>query len=259
MSELHCPVKDCCGQLPVDEWCDRCYQVQATIRKLEADLKHERDNRGLFVASEIADTQDELTIAKAEATTLKVKLEKLNGILRIKSEFLSTRQCPDHSGKWDRGRCLQCEIEELQASVFANREMAATHECIECGAKWIKLREPDAVAGWWTLASKECGPCCDNAAMGDQIKAIGLQAELEAANSEIDRHESAGVDQAGTIVELEDLLQSTLPALQEFAESCGECHGTGLTIMPPANQPCRDCAEWRGLLKRYERAGFVDA
>ena len=42
------------------------------------------------------------------------KLDKLSGELRIKSEFLSSRQCPDHSGKWERGRCLQCELETLQ-------------------------------------------------------------------------------------------------------------------------------------------------
>ena len=42
-------------------------------------------------------------------------VDKLQAENTIKSEFLSTRQCPDHSGKWERGRCLQCEIEQLQA------------------------------------------------------------------------------------------------------------------------------------------------
>ncbi len=41
------------------------------------------------------------------------EIEHLQGELRIKSEFISTRQCPDHNGKWPRGRCLQCEIEQL--------------------------------------------------------------------------------------------------------------------------------------------------
>ncbi len=42
------------------------------------------------------------------------RIEKLEGELKIKSEFLSSRQCPDHSGKWQRGDCLQCEIERLR-------------------------------------------------------------------------------------------------------------------------------------------------
>ena len=33
--------------------------------------------------------------------------------LLIADKFLSSRQCPDHAGKWERGRCLQCEIERL--------------------------------------------------------------------------------------------------------------------------------------------------
>lgn len=41
-------------------------------------------------------------------------LGQAQGELRIKSEFLSSRQCPDHAGKWQRGECLQCRIEKLE-------------------------------------------------------------------------------------------------------------------------------------------------
>ena len=42
--------------------------------------------------------------------------ERLEFELKVKSEFLSSRQCPDHSGKWQRGDCLQCRIEQLEAA-----------------------------------------------------------------------------------------------------------------------------------------------
>ena len=52
-----------------------------------------------------------------EVKRLTAALEQLKGELRIKSEFLSSRQCPDHSGKWQRGDCLQCRIEQLEAAL----------------------------------------------------------------------------------------------------------------------------------------------
>jgi len=42
------------------------------------------------------------------------ELKKSQAEARIKGEWISSRQCPDHSGKWERGRCLMCEIEQLQ-------------------------------------------------------------------------------------------------------------------------------------------------
>lgn len=62
-------------------------------------------NNGGGVGKDLADTLE----------SMQARIQKLEGELRIKSEFLSSRQCPDHSGKWPRGRCLQCEIEELEA------------------------------------------------------------------------------------------------------------------------------------------------
>lgn len=37
--------------------------------------------------------------------------------IEVQTEFLRTRQCSDHNGKWERGRCLQCEIETLRKLV----------------------------------------------------------------------------------------------------------------------------------------------
>ena len=57
-------------------------------------------------------------------------LDKLKRELATKSEFLSSRQCPGHSGKWPRGRCLQCEIERLQAALqkIADQDEHMFHE-----------------------------------------------------------------------------------------------------------------------------------
>ncbi len=55
--------------------------------------------------------------ATKERDELAAALEQAQGELKIKSEFLSSRQCPDHSGKWQRGDCLQCRIEQLEADL----------------------------------------------------------------------------------------------------------------------------------------------
>ena len=65
----------------------------------------------------IADLMESLDEAKYDEPELRSKLDKLRGELKIKSEFLSSRQCPDHSGKWQRGDCLQCRIERLEADL----------------------------------------------------------------------------------------------------------------------------------------------
>lgn len=59
-------------------------------------------------------------------------------------------------------------------------ERTATHRCKVCGALWILYpAQPDKYppdhpchGATWSLASKECGKCCDNVAMGDQIEAL---------------------------------------------------------------------------------------
>ena len=49
-----------------------------------------------------------------------------------------------------------------------------THRCKVCGALWILYPTGDRYTpdGSWSLCSRECGPCCDNVAMGDQIEAL---------------------------------------------------------------------------------------
>ena len=54
---------------------------------------------------------------EAEITRLKAVINQYEGELRIKSDFISSRQCPDHNGKWQRGACLQCEIERQAITI----------------------------------------------------------------------------------------------------------------------------------------------
>lgn len=44
---------------------------------------------------------------------------------------------------------------------------APTHYCKECNALWRRFMNDGAA--FWNLRSKQCGPCCDNVLMGDQI------------------------------------------------------------------------------------------
>ena len=58
-------------------------------------------------------------------------------------------------------------IENLQHEHDAIlRGRLPTHHCKVCGALWIRFTDS------WSLFSRRCGPCCDNAAMGDQIERL---------------------------------------------------------------------------------------
>lgn len=59
---------------------------------------------------------------------------------------------------------LQCEHDSLL------RGRRPTHRCKVCSALWIRF--PD----YWSLFSRQCGQCCDNVAMGDQIEALPVLA-----------------------------------------------------------------------------------
>lgn len=66
----------------------------------------------------------------------------------------------------------------------AFREAAATHSCKICDARWI-LHERG-----WSLASKNCGACCDVGEMGDQMQPIGLTKlvhDLQDENAHLER------------------------------------------------------------------------
>lgn len=59
-------------------------------------------------------------------------------------------------------------------------ERIPTHRCKVCGAFWIlypaNAWAPESNPGrnaWWSLGTnQQCGPCCDNVAMGEQIESL---------------------------------------------------------------------------------------
>ena len=96
----------------------------------------------------------ELTVFVPEHVTriaeLEGALEKATVALRIKSEFLKTRQCPDHSGKWKRGRCLQCEIERAEAALHEIGELQEW-AIVKDSRGFVSARIPSAYRGDWVI------------------------------------------------------------------------------------------------------------
>jgi len=83
---------------------------------------------------------------EAEIAALRKENEALKAKSRIQSEFLSSRQCPDHNGKWARGRCLQCEnealrkalqeIKDTEGKVCTDFELCTHEACRSSYAAW---------------------------------------------------------------------------------------------------------------------------
>jgi hypothetical protein len=46
-----------------------------------------------------------------------------------------------------------------------------THRCKVCGSLWLKYQDTEQ-KWFWNLRSKECGPCCNNVLMGQQIEEL---------------------------------------------------------------------------------------
>lgn len=70
----------------------------------------------------------------------------------------------------ERRACLREHVDTLRMLAGSPRidttlqaDRSPTHRCAICGAFWMEWSSN------WSLCSKECGPCCDNQAMGEQI------------------------------------------------------------------------------------------
>ena len=52
-----------------------------------------------------------------------------------------------------------------------------THYCVECGALWrFQLKKDTGFpANSWSLVSRECGNCCDNEPMEEQIQPLTIK------------------------------------------------------------------------------------
>lgn len=60
------------------------------------------------------------------------------------------------------------------ASQLVGDDIKPTHYCVVCAAIWQKWSD-----GTWTLRSDDCGPCCNNAPMGDQILPINADGSVD--------------------------------------------------------------------------------
>jgi hypothetical protein len=57
-----------------------------------------------------------------------------------------------------------------------------THRCKICGALWTYSPQRDTglpCGDTWHLFSDDCGECCDNAVMGDQIEMLTVREFIE--------------------------------------------------------------------------------
>lgn len=70
-------------------------------------------------STNLTEISRKLVEAEAKVAELDSRLKKQSAELEIKSDFIRSRQCSGHSGKWERGRCLQCEIEAAEAQLAA--------------------------------------------------------------------------------------------------------------------------------------------
>ena len=89
-----------------------------------------------------ADTSDRACLMRKAADALDALLAKLQPAPK-----------PDHA-----------EEKSVDTSFQGNR--SPTHRCKVCGALWILYSDA------WSLCSKECGKCCNNVLMGEQIEPL---------------------------------------------------------------------------------------
>lgn len=83
------------------------------------------------------------------------------------------RECAD-------GLRMMVDFKRQQIDTSLQPDRAPTHRCTVCGAFWMKWKDS------WSLCSKQCGQCCDNVAMGDQIVPL-IVSDIYAPADEITR------------------------------------------------------------------------
>ena len=83
------------------------------------------------------------------------------------------RECAD-------GLRMMVAFKRQQVDTTLQPDRAPTHRCTVCGAFWIRWKDS------WSLCSKQCGKCCDNVAMGDQIVPL-IISDIYAPAAEITR------------------------------------------------------------------------
>jgi len=87
----------------------------------------------------------------------------------------------------DTLRMLLSMPKEIDTSLASNR--APTHRCKVCGAYWMEW------SGSWSLVSRQCGQCCDNVAMGDQIEPLVIS-DIFSRSHPVEAEALEGIDPA---------------------------------------------------------------
>jgi hypothetical protein len=101
------------------------------------------------------------------------EVEKLRfSLWEVCDEYEAAMLRLTHDATWGTPAWVRARAALASASP-APTKPDPTHRCKVCGALWI-LNPPSAVQpdGSWSLWSVRCGPCCDNATMGEQIEPI---------------------------------------------------------------------------------------
>jgi len=83
------------------------------------------------------------------------------------------RECAD-------GLRMMVDFKRQQIDTGLQPDRAPTHRCTVCGAFWMEWKDS------WSLCSKQCGKCCDNVAMCDQIVPL-IVSDIYAPAAEITR------------------------------------------------------------------------
>ena len=160
------------------------------------------------------------------------RIEKLSAENRIKTEWISTRQCPDHSGKWERGRCLQCELETALAEGREKDKLLAAWLESDCYSddELKKLRG-------MTLRGDSIAEGYD---MRQEIKR--LRSELEGAiYRERYLREKLGGDYVRDMPD--DIWKDVYPAsTRQDVDKCDLCDGTGKRDSGDPSNGLIDCS-----------------
>lgn len=111
----------------------------------------------LTVHAKQADPDGELVTVSREAVDWAItRIERLDTVIKIKDDCATSRLCPDHNGKWKRGDCALCRIEELEAALRSAPEPIRKRpfdrtklHYVHSGLGWLDLPKREDYVYWW--------------------------------------------------------------------------------------------------------------
>jgi hypothetical protein len=170
--------------------------------------------------------------------------------------------CANCGKPWKAHRATLCPTN--RRARYSGSPLTATHRCKVCGALWVKW--PDAT---WSLRSPECGACCDNAPMGDQIEdldaapAVPVDDMAQRLQDHMEQHHGICLKASEWDAAVLAALSQQQPAREKVCASCGFpwglnpvrhaefCHDRRLAALARAGQDY-------GLIERAFRKGHEE-